>query len=247
MEMNVLTLAWWGLIVASDLGVAANGTGIYYYGPEVSENVACQRAETLAKMDAIRSIVGENIYADEFQQCTERTTEIKCVNNSAVYTMTDSYIRSLKVKDRKLTSLMGKQACTVEVDVNVSTNRPSTDAFVDGRFFYKAGEELKFNMKTNEPTKVYLFHLEGKKATLIWPTYYGTNNSVENELTIPTPGYKILARAGKNKFDESLIFVFSNEQLKFMREYNVEDLNNKLLSIKIKDRRIIRRNLVIEQ
>ena len=84
MEMNVLTLAWWGLIVASDLGIAASGTGIYYYGPEVSENVACQRAETLAKMDAIRSVVGENIYADEFQQCTERTTEIKCVNNKII-------------------------------------------------------------------------------------------------------------------------------------------------------------------
>ena len=89
------------------------------------------------------------------------------------------------------------------------------------------------------------------KKALLKRVYFldviGDTDYVENELTIPTPGYKILARAGKNKFDESLIFVFSNEQLKFMREYNVEDLNNKLLSIKIKDRRIIRRNLVIEQ
>jgi hypothetical protein len=53
------------------------------------------------------------------------------------------------------------------------------------------------------------------------------------------------ARAGK--LDESLVFVFSNAELNFMRDYDVEDLNTKLLSIPIKDRRIIRRNLVIEQ
>ena len=245
--MHLLSVAWWTLVLMSSPGSASTGAGIYYYGPEISENVACERAETLAKMDAIRQVVGENIYADEFQQCTERSTEQKCINNSAVYTMTDSYIRGLTVTSRKTDKFMDRQSCKVTVNVSVSNDRPDIDAFVDGRFFYKAGEQMQFNMKTNLPAKMYLFHLEGKKAVLIWPTFYGTNNTVANELVIPTEGYKIIARGSKNKYDESLIFVFSNEQLNFMREYNVEDLNNKLLSIKIKDRRIIRRNLVIEQ
>jgi hypothetical protein len=55
----------------------------------------------------------------------------------------------------------------------------------------------------------------------------------------------MIARA--SKFDESMVFVFTQENPKFMREYSMEDFNNKLMNLPISDRRIIRRNLVIEQ
>ena len=92
-----------------------------------------------------------------------------------------------------------------------------------------------------------MFHIEGNKATMMWPLYVGTNNKVANELIIPTQGYKLTAHAGKDKFAESLVFVFTNEKIDFIRDYDVEDLNNKLMTIPISERRIIRRNLIIEQ
>jgi hypothetical protein len=225
--------------------IAANGTGEWHFGPDVSENFACQKAETLARIDAIRSVVGENIFIDEFYQCKEVNDERKCASDTAMFSMTDSYVKRITARKRDVRPTHFGKTCTVDLEVKVTTDRPKIDAFVDGRFMYKNGESMQFKMATNKPTKVYMFHIEGKKATMMWPTFVGTNNNVTNELTVPTQGYKMIARA--SKFDESIVFVFSNEDLNFMRDYDVNDLNAKLLSIPIADRRIVRRNLVIEQ
>lgn len=224
---------------------AATGFGEWHFGPDVSENYACQKADSLARIDAIRSVLGENIFIDEFQQCKSVNDDRKCAQESAIFSMTDSYVKKITNRKREVREYDGRKVCSVELNVQVTKDRPTMDAYVDGRFMYKSGESMQFKMATNEPTKVHIFHIEGKKATMMWPTFVGTNNKVANELTVPTQGYRLIARA--SKFDESLVFVFSNAELNFMRDYNVDDLNAKLLSIPIKDRRIIRRNLVIEQ
>jgi hypothetical protein len=227
---------------------ATTGTGTYFYGPETSDNYACSRAEISARIDAIRSVIGENLYVDEFNHCSEdKSKNIKCSADKTIYSVTDSYVKSVKSISSEIKPMMGKKACTVDVDVRVTSERPKIDAFVDGKFMYRSGDEMKFRMATNKPTKVYMFHIEGSKATMMWPSYVGTNNKVENELHLPTPGYKFIARASKDRFDEQIVFVFTNEEINFMRDYDVNDFNNKLMSIKISDRRIIRRNLVIEQ
>jgi hypothetical protein len=203
------------------------------------------KAEGLAKADAIRKVVGEHIFINEFMQCSEIKGQPSCRYDNAILSVSDSYIRKSKILERSVFQERGKSVCEIRVNVKVTTDKPNIDAYVNGRFFYKDGESMSFSLKTNEPSKVYAFHIEGNKATMIWPTFVGTNNNVANELTIPTNGYKFIARAGK--LDESIAFVFTTEDPKFMRNYDLEDLNSKLLSIPIKDRRIIRRNLVIEQ
>lgn len=234
-------------VLTSTPGVAASGQGKFYYGPEVSENYACHRAEQLAKADAIRTVLGENIFVDEYAQCREVNNNVECKHDFAMYSMSDVYIKKVTSKKMETYKEYGRSVCSIDLDVIVTNDRPKIDAHVDARFTYKAGEEISFKVKTNQPTKVYIFFVEGNQATMMWPTYVGTNNSVANELTVPTPGYKFTARASKNKLDESMVFVFTNEDMKFMRNYNVEDLNSKLLSIPISERRIIRRNLVVEQ
>jgi hypothetical protein len=243
---NSIGLAGLVFSVLTNMGaVASTGEGQYYYGPDVSENVACAKAEGLAKADAIRKVIGEILFVDEFAQCAEVRGEAKCRYENSIFSITDSYIRKSKITYRDVSTQYGKNVCKVEVDVKVTTDKPKIDANVNGRFFYKAGEPMTFDLKTNDPTKVYVFHVEGNKATMMWPTYVGTNNKVANELTIPTPGYKFIARP--SRLNEAMVFVFTNEDMKFMRNYDLEDLNSKLLSLKISDRRIIRRNLVIEQ
>jgi hypothetical protein len=240
-----ISLASLALSAVMGTSTAATGTAEWHFGPDVSENYACQKAEMYAKIDAVRNALGENIFVDEFSQCTEHRGDLKCNANTALYSTSDAYIKSAKVTRKEVYTVYGKKSCSVDVDVRVTNERPNIDAFVDGRFFYKSGENINFMLKTNKPTKVWAFHIEGNRATLVWPSFIGTNNAVANELAIPTPGYKMVARAGK--FDESVVFVFTNEDPKFMRDYNVEDLNNKLMSLKISDRRIVRRNLIIEQ
>jgi hypothetical protein len=227
--------------------VSATGYGEYNFGPETSENVACERAEQRAKLDAVRSVIGENLFAQEFSQCRTSKDELVCAHDQSVYSTTDSFIRSVKRVKKYVDQHSYSKTCSVEVKVAVSADKPRVDAFVEGRFLYKHGDNMIYRVKTNEPTKVFVFHTEGNKATMMWPAYYGVNNKVANELIFPTQGYKITALASKAKLPESLIFVFTNEDMNFMRDYDVDDLNNKLLSMKITERRIIRRNLIIEQ
>lgn len=243
---NTLSLASLLFSVVTNSGMAAStGEGRYYYGPDVSENIACTKAEGMAKADAVRKVIGEVIFLDEFTQCAEVRGEPKCRYENSFFSITDSYIRQSRITSRSVGKENGYNYCEVAVNVKVTTEKPNIDAHVDGRFFYKSGEAMSFSLKTNEPSKVYIFHVEGNKATMMWPTFVGTNNNVANELVVPTPGYKFVARAGK--LNEAMMFVFANEDLKFMRNYDLEDLNSKLLSIPIEKRRIVRRNLVIEQ
>lgn len=232
-------------LLTNTVSTAATGTGQWHYGPDTSENVACARAEQLAKADAVRSVIGEAIFIDEFSNCAEVRGEAKCRYENSIFSVTDSYIRKSRILERSVGTAHGKNVCTVEVDVRVTNDKPKVDANVNGRFFYKEGESMSWDLKSSDPTKVYIYHIEGNKATMMWPTFVGTNNAVANELTVPTPGYKFKARAGK--LSESLVFVFTNEKVNLMRNYELEDLNSKLLSIPISDRRIVRRNLVIEQ
>ena len=232
-------------LITNTASTAATGTGQWYYGPDTSENVACARAEQLAKADAVRNVIGEAIFIDEFSNCAEVRGEPKCRYESSIFSVTDSYIRKSTITERTIGTSFNRNVCTVEVNVKVTNDKPKIDANVNGRFFYKEGEAMSWDLKTSDPTKVYIYHIEGNKATMMWPTYVGTNNAVANELTVPTPGYKFKARAGK--LSESLVFVFTNEKINLMRNYELDDLNSKLLSIPIAERRIVRRNLVIEQ
>jgi hypothetical protein len=239
---NLLSIAF---SLVTNTTSAATGVGEWHYGPETSENVACARAEQLAKADAVRSVIGEAIFIDEFSNCAEVRGEAKCRYESSIFSVTDSYIRKSIITNRHVSTSLNKSVCSVDVDVKVTNDKPKTDANVSGRFFYKEGETMSWDLKSSDPTKVYLYHVEGNKATMMWPTFVGTNNTVANELTLPTPGYKFKARAGR--LSESLVFVFTNEKINLMRNYELDDLNSKLLSIPIAERRIIRRNLVIEQ
>jgi hypothetical protein len=232
-------------LITNTASTAATGTGQWYYGPDTSENVACARAEQLAKADAVRNVIGEAIFIDEFSNCAEVRGEPKCRYESSIFSVTDSYIRKSTITERTIGTSFNRNVCTVEVNVKVTNDKPKIDANVNGRFFYKEGESMSWDLKTSDPTKVYIYHIEGNKATMMWPTYVGTNNAVANELTVPTPGYKFKARAGR--LTESLVFVFTNEKINLMRNYELDDLNSKLLSIPIAERRIVRRNLVIEQ
>ena len=232
-------------LIVNTASTAATGTGQWYYGPDTSENVACARAEQLAKADAVRNVIGEAIFIDEFSNCAEVKGEPKCRYESSIFSVTDSYIRKSTITERTIGTSFNRNVCTVEVNVRVTNDKPKIDANVNGRFFYKEGEAMSWDLKTSDPTKVFIYHIEGNKATMMWPTFVGTNNAVANELTVPTPGYKFKARAGK--LSESLVFVFTNEKINLMRNYELDDLNSKLLSIPIAERRIVRRNLVIEQ
>lgn len=221
---------------------STTGTGEYAFGPDVSENVACKNAEDRAKLDAIRNVLGEEVVSQSSMQCKE---DNGCKLDVDVWSLSDAHLRNTKIKDREVFEKLGTKVCKVVIDAKVSSERPYADLHINSKFSYKDGEQMKIEIKSTEKGNLNIFHVEGNKASRIFPNAFQNTSEIEKVISIPTERYSMIIKA--SKFDESLVFVLTKNNEKFLETYDLVELNNKLTSIPVKERKIVRRNLVIEQ
>ena len=221
---------------------STTGIGEYAFGPDIAENVACQKAEDRAKLDAIRNVLGEEVLSQSQLQCKE---ESGCKLDVDVWSLSDAHLRKTKIKDREVTDKLGTKVCKITINAQVSSERPFSDLHINSKFSYKEGEHMSMQINSTEIGNLNVFHIEGNKASLIFPNKFQNNSLVQKSISIPTAEYTMTVKA--SKFDESLVFVLTKENQKFLSQYDLTELNNKLISIPVKERKIVRRNLVIEQ
>ena len=221
---------------------STTGIGEYSFGPDISENLACKRAEDRAKLDAIRNVLGEDVVAHSSMQCKE---DSGCKLDTDVWSLSDAHLRKTKIKDREVFDKLGQKTCKITITADVSSDRPYADLHIDSKFSYKDGENMKLDLKSTEKGNLNIFHVEGNKASRIYPNAFQNSMEIDKGVSIPSTKYSMVVKA--SKFDESLVFVLTKGNEKFLESYDLAELNNKLLSIPVKERKIVRRNLVIEQ
>lgn len=219
---------------------STTGIGEFSFGPDVSENTACSKAEDRAKLDAVRNVLGEEVVAHASRNCKESG----CIADTDVWTLSDAHLKEAKISSREIIEKQGARICKITIDAKVSGERPFSDLHIESKFSYKNGEQMNFKVTSTENGKLYIYHVEGNKASMVFPNVYQTNE-LSREMSIPNSQYTMTVQA--SKFDESLVFVLTKGDEKFLPQYEFSELNNKLLSINIKNRKIIRRNLIIEQ
>lgn len=218
------------------------GIGEFAFGPNISENAACDEAETRAKIDAIRKVIGENLSANVSNQCVNTN----CIYKSDITKLTDAHLKSYTITEKKISNVAYGKSCKVKIEARVSERRPYADMTIDGRFFYKDGDPMKFVINTTDRGHLYVFSIEGKKATRLFPNQWSINSEVVNSgFVLPTSEYTMIAKA--SRFDETLVFVLSKDRINFLDHYKTDELNDTLQSLPVNRRKIIRHNLVIEQ
>ena len=74
---------------------AVTGIGEYRYGPDTTENLACELAEERAKEDAIIKYVGELIESQMKEECRRE----ECVFHRDTFSEFNGYIKSISKKD----------------------------------------------------------------------------------------------------------------------------------------------------
>ncbi len=221
---------------------STTGIGEYAFGPDVSENTACKKAEDRAKLDAIRNVLGEEVVSQSSMQCKE---DNGCKLDVDVWSLSDAHLRKTKVSDREVFDKLGTKVCKVTINAQVSSERPFADLHIDSKFSYKDGEQMSMQINSTDKGNLNIFHIEGNKASRIFPNAFQNTSMIEKTISIPTHQYSMTVKA--SKFDESLVFVLTKNNEKFLESYDLTELNNKLTSIPVKERKIVRRNLVIEQ
>jgi len=216
---------------------AVSGVGEYRYGPDTTENFACEMAEERAKSDAIVQYVGQLVEAQIKESCRRD----ECVFQRDTYSEFNGYIKSIKNKKVSKQVSDGYSVCVVTVDADVSklNNTIRFEAHVNSEVRHE--DEMKFTVVSNKLGKVAVFNYNGNKYYKIQEVTIAAKN---RQVVLPYDNSKkIVARLpfGKNESKELLTFVFTEGDVEFKNDYSSAELKNVIASIPPTDRKVVNR------
>ena len=218
--------------------------GSYTYTSEISENEACSLAKERAKLKALEKVLGQTISSDEMENCSEVDGKTSCERNQFFLSSFNGDITGLKELDREVTReriSSGEEIsiCKIKIRSNVKKTTNTLDSSFDfnvklNEKNFRDGEELKIDIELNKPFYLTVFQVlpyEKKDYQLykLFPNELEPNNYLkDNSFNLPKNAkYQIYFPeiSNKNSVDEYLVFVASEDNVKWLEKYTkVEDL-----------------------
>ena len=113
---------------------AVTGVGEYRFGPDTTENMACEIAEDRAQQDALIKFNGQFIEAVIEENCQSE----ECRFNQQTFNKIDGYIKKSTAK-RQVVIEQGYKVCVVTVNAEVEKLKNDIKFSIDGSFEYKDG------------------------------------------------------------------------------------------------------------
>ena len=109
---------------------AITGIGEYRYGPDTTENLACELAEEKAKQDAIIKFVGEFVEAQIKEECRSE----KCEFHRDTFSDYNGYIKNITKKEIDKQLFPGYASCVVSIEAEVAKVNNTIVFQVEGKF-----------------------------------------------------------------------------------------------------------------
>lgn len=201
--------------IASTLGV-----GEYRFGPETTENSACEFASEEARKNAIAQFVGERINSLVVQECNNE----ECETQQQTINETSGVIQKIINTQKYVTQENGYRVCTVTIEaiVKEEKNIAIFEAFVKESFY--DGENVSFYFTSTKPGSVFIFNFTD-----------GFYNQIDNgkitpndELRLPQRYFRIVARLPKDKFQdkELMAFVFVESEKDVKKKYTAKEMKS---------------------
>ena len=193
------------------------------YGPETSQNEACEKAVEKAKRKALRSVVGEEMTTSQIESCTDL--------NCTLFEETISFTEGGRVTDvveelkPEITSEFGKQVCSVSFTAIVEKIPQKIDPsyFVEAEvlpsIILRDGEEAKVQIKITKPSFIYLYgwfpDVDERNLYLISEGAKFHNKLIKNKETL-FPAKVSFPKGSKKEYaSEQLIIVASKQKMPF--------------------------------
>jgi len=237
----------------------------YNFGPEISEDVACQKAERRATEKALKTVTGEKISSEDSLVCSEMQDDAECSLNRFTWSTIDGLIKGKRNKKMEtVPGISGYRKCQISLEVNVGVGIGEPDPSFDmqvrlNRPTFRDGELLQISLKPSQPMYINVFqflpYMKAQKQVIrIFPNLYDTENLFQKkEGTIPTSegsqkydmtvGFpeELKSRKGIKMIDEYLMVLGTREIINFLDAYSRDDFNARLLEIPQKNRRIYKK------
>lgn len=240
--------------------------GQYSFGPEISEELACRRAERRAKDNALKQRQGERLSSDDLLICKEQNAKANCDLNRFTWSSINGLISGLRHLERKTSVLSGAyRTCTVTLEANVDIAKGKSDPTFDlsvhlNEKTFKEGDLLEIMIEPTKDMYVTIFQwlpyeISNKQVMRIFPNVMDRDNHFVTKGPVPTvQGRKNYDMAlafpdtvseEERLVDEYLLVVATRHHIQFREAYNLEEFNKRLLEIPRSDSRIIKRAYVI--
>lgn len=233
-----------GLIFFLSNAVFANqviGVGEYNYGPDLSENIACQMAEDRAKEHAINKFLGESIKIVVSESCKNETCELEKETNNE----SRGVIKSVLSKTEKHSTHLGFKKCivTIKAEVEKVTNQIKFEVF--GKYpHYKHNDNIRFSGLSNSEGYVYVFNKYNGEFSLIHRQQIFSNQKFQIPSNVKEEVVAILPN-GQNESKEMLTFLFSEKEINVQANYTQNDFNLLVRSLPFDKHRVINQYVYI--
>jgi hypothetical protein len=214
---------------------ATTGTGEYFYGPDTSENIACQIAEDFARTDAIRNFLGETFESSTSEQCFNTECFLSQDTSSSII----GSIKKVNKKEVTKSTADGKMICTVTLDAdvekiendiyfNVWTEQPT----------FRHGDEVNFYAMTNRAGMITVFNHYDKKFNKILTKKV---TDFKDEFPILGKNQVMVAQVPKDKkvSNERLVFIFTELDTETKSVYTDYEMQKFLKTLPITKRRVV--------
>ena len=214
---------------------AVQGVGEYFYGPDTSENIACQVAEDFARTDAIRNFLGEDFESSTNEQCFNTECFLAQETSSSII----GTIKKVNKKEVTKSTADGKMICTVTLDAdveklenniyfNVWTQQPT----------FRHGDEVNFYAMTNKAGFITVFNYYDKKFNKILTKKV---TDFKDEFPILGKNQVMVAQVPKDKkvSNERLVFIFTELDTETKSVYTDYEMQKFLKTLPITKRRVI--------
>ena len=230
----------------ADLGKPqwVGGTGEYAISRKISEAEACARAETRAKLNALRTIGGERISSDTLMQCSEKDCPVSQLTWSAF----DGLIRGVREKKVTVSNNICYIMLQAYVDGGKGKSDPSFDLRVEMGRAYGHHDPMQLGIETTQGMHVNVFNWnpytsKDKQVTKIFPNQYDPENWIRSDVQVPSHGgYSIRVSHPDTPGEavEYLHILATRHPVRFLNSYALEDFHARVLEIPKRDRRYIR-------
>jgi len=213
--------------------------GKYMHGGEISTDEGCKLAKNRAILKAQEKVLGQTISSEELEKCSQIDGKSNCERNQFFFSMFRGHISNLEElgPPKKTTGTLDAETvyfCEIEIEANVEPTKQILDPNFNfnvklNEHNFKSGDKLAMEIGFTKPMYLIIFQFlpyekEGNQVSKLFPNEREANNFIKDEkIILPyNAKYEIYSPENVNKknIDEYLFFVTSDENIRWLDEYN---------------------------
>ena len=200
----------------------------YAFGPDISQNDACSRAEVKAKNNALRSVVGEKMTTSQIESCTDTGSDLDCTLFEDTFSFMDSgYITRTDNYSKNIREEAGASVCSVSFTATVAEVSQKSDPsyFLDTEMLpsilLREGEPLQVQVNPSKPSFIYIYgwfpEIEKDSFFLLSQPMNFHEKQVSGDLIFPDKNHELIAKlprdTNKDSVSEYLIVLASKNRI----------------------------------